>query len=135
MRSIACFDLDNTLIDRDGAFAAWAKWWVAVVTNGGTVQLGLKLAHTGIGSAVDFTCISEAVGVRKPDPAIFKHAAERCAATLDGGWMVGDHPAYDTAGGIAAGLRTIQVGNRPPESWVATHRCDSVVAAFPVILG
>ena len=211
MRSIACFDLDNTLIDRDGAFAAWAEWWVdsvglgadavawllahdaggfrpraelfagfkevfgvgasvealvaaydrehplftwvdnavldglrslrtagwrvAVVTNGGTVQQGLKLEHTGIGSAVDFTCISEAVGVRKPDPVIFKLAAERCAATLEGGWMVGDHPAYDIAGGIAAGLRTIQIGNRPPESWMPTHRLDSVLAAFPVILG
>jgi phosphoserine phosphatase len=25
---LACFDLDNTLIDRDAAFLAWARWWV-----------------------------------------------------------------------------------------------------------
>jgi FMN phosphatase YigB (HAD superfamily) len=211
MTPIACFDLDNTLIDRDSAFAAWAEWWVdslglgadavawllahdeggfrpraelfagfkerfglltsvetleaaydrehplftwvddavvdglrslrtagwrvAVVTNGGSVQQGLKLEHTGIGLLVDFSCISEAVGVRKPDPLIFKVAAERCGATLDGGWMVGDHPAYDIAGGIAAGLRTIQIGSRDPESWAPTHRFDSVLTAFPVILG
>jgi hypothetical protein len=24
---VACFDLDNTLIDRDAAFLAWARWW------------------------------------------------------------------------------------------------------------
>ena len=28
MGRLACFDLDNTLIDRDGAFLAWARWWV-----------------------------------------------------------------------------------------------------------
>ncbi len=27
MARLACFDLDNTLIDRDGAFLAWARWW------------------------------------------------------------------------------------------------------------
>ena len=208
---LACFDLDNTLIDRDGAFAAWADWWVgsiglgadavawllahdeggfrpradlfagfkerfglptsvetleaaydrehplftrvdeavldgltslrtagwrvAVVTNGGTVQQGMKLDHTGIGSVVDFSCISEAVGVRKPDPVIFKLAAERCGATLEGGWMVGDHPAYDIAGGIAAGLRTIQIGTHHPSSAAATHRFASVLEVFAVIRG
>jgi FMN phosphatase YigB (HAD superfamily) len=211
---LACFDLDNTLIDRDSAFAAWAGWWVqreglgadavgwllandqggfrprpelfaeakeqfglsasveameaaydrehplftradqavldgltslrtagwrvAVVTNGGTTQQSSKLEHTGIGAIVDFCCISEAVGVRKPDPVIFKIAAERCGATLDGGWMVGDHPAYDIAGGIAAGLSTIRIGNHHPEAAtperVPTHHLGSVLEAFPVIL-
>jgi FMN phosphatase YigB (HAD superfamily) len=208
---LACFDLDNTLIDRDAAFEAWAEWWarseglgaegvrwllaqdeggfrprgelfggvrkqfglrasvdalveaydrehplftwveqavleglaalrtagwrVAVVTNGGVVQQGLKLEHTGIGAAVDSTCISEAVGVRKPDPVIFKIAAERCGATLGGGWMVGDHPAYDIAGGMAAGLETIQVGHHHAGAATPTHHLRSVVEAFPVILG
>lgn len=211
---LVCFDLDNTLIDRDAAFAAWAEWWVesiglgaeavtwllahdeggfrprpalfagakerfglgasvealeaaydwehplftwaeqgvldglsalrtagwrvAVVTNGGTVQQGIKLAHTGIGAAVDFSCISEEVGVRKPDPAIFELAAARCGATLVGGWMVGDHPAYDIAGGIAAGLGTIRIGNHHPEAVTPertpTHHFRSVLAAFGVIL-
>jgi len=108
---------------------------VAVVTNGGAVQQGLKLDHTGIGAAVDFACISEAVGVRKPDPVIFEVAAEGCGATLDGGWMVGDHPEYDIAGGIAAGLRTIQIGTHHPRSAAATCRFPSVLEAFPKILG
>ncbi|QNE17351.1 HAD family hydrolase [Kribbella qitaiheensis] len=211
---IACFDLDNTLIDRDAAFATWAEWWaqsvglgadavswlldrdeggfrpradlfggakeqfglrasvealeaaydrehplftwaepevldglralrtagwrVVVVTNGGIVQQGIKLEHTGIGAVVDFGCISEAVGVRKPDPVIFKIAADRVGATLEGGWMVGDHPAYDIAGGIAAGLRTIRVGDHHPEAATAdrvpTHHFQSVLSAFEVIL-
>ena len=208
---LACFDLDNTLIDRDGAFLAWAKWWadreglaavavewlvahdnggftprpelfaglretfgisssvaelvatydrehplftwaeqsvldglaalrtagwrVAVVTNGGTVQQDLKLKHTGIGPAVDYACVSESVGVSKPDPRIFEIVADRVGATLDGGWMVGDHPAYDIAGGINANLSTIRIGHHhAAETPVADHHFASVLDAFPVIL-
>lgn len=211
---LACFDLDNTLIARDQAFADWAHWWVAkerldpsavdwllghdeggfnpreklfaelreefglpnsvtelvdaydhehprftraepevlaglatlraagwrvaVVTNGGVVQQSLKLDHTGIGAAVDHSCISEAAGVRKPDPRIFQLAAEHSGATLAGGWMVGDHPAYDIAGGINAGLSTIRVGSHHPEAAtsdrVPTHHVQSILDAFPLIL-
>jgi FMN phosphatase YigB (HAD superfamily) len=203
---LACFDLDNTLIDRDGAFLAWAHSWVdcagldpaavewlvahdnggftprgelfagfeeefglaisvdeydrehpsftwvdpavlaglgalrtagwrvAVVTNGGVVQQSRKLAHTGIVDAVDYCCISEAVGVRKPDARIFAIAAESAGAGLEGGWMVGDHPAYDIAGGINAGLRTIRIGNHHAVgSPVADHHFDSVLEAFAVL--
>jgi FMN phosphatase YigB (HAD superfamily) len=214
VRRLACFDLDNTLIDRDASFLAWAEWWVqrerlgaeaaewllehdengfrsrpelfaglkerfgltdpveamvdaydrehplftwvepfvldglsslrtagwrvAVVTNGGTLQQGIKLEHTGIGAVVDYNCISEAVGVRKPDPRIFKIAASQVGATLDDGWMVGDHPAYDIAGGIAAGLSTIRIGNHHPTAATPdrtpTHHLDSVLDAFSIIL-
>lgn len=211
---LACFDLDNTLIDRDGAFLAWAQWWVqreglgaeglewllahdqggfrprpelfaglreefglsasaqelvdaydrehprftsadrsvlgglaslrtagwrvAVVTNGGVVQQSLKLERTGIGAVVDYCCISEAVGVRKPDPRIFKLAAAQTGATLTDGWMVGDHPAYDIAGGIAAGLNTIRIGNHhaatATPARTPTHHLASILQAFPAIL-
>jgi FMN phosphatase YigB (HAD superfamily) len=204
---LACFDLDNTLIDRDGAFLAWARWWVgraglgdeavewlvahdnggftpraslfagfrdrfgisvsedeydrehpsftwvelavldglqslrtagwrvAVVTNGGVVQQSRKLDHTGIARAVDYCCISEAAGVRKPDAQIFKIAAEGAGATLDGGWMVGDHPSYEMAGGKNAGLNTIRIGHHHPiYTPVADQHFASVLEAFPTIL-
>ncbi|MGC4938899.1 GNAT family N-acetyltransferase [Kribbella sp. DT2] len=205
---LVAFDLDNTLIDRDGAFRAWAAWWVekeglgadalrwllaedkggfkpreelfaglkafgvertveelvheydrehpqftwvepevldgiarlreagwrvAVITNGTVTQQQLKLDHTGIGAAVDYTCISEAAGVRKPDRQIFALAADHTGARLEGGWMVGDHPAYDILGGINAGLRTIQVGHYH-EGPKADHHVDAVTAAFELIL-
>ena len=203
---LVCFDLDNTLIDRDGAFVAWARWWVgraglgpeavdwliahdnggftprgelfrgferrfgvgisvddydrehppftsvdpevleglatlrasgwrvAVVTNGNVVQQSAKLAHTGIDRAVDYCCISGAVGVRKPDARIFAIAAEGAGAGLEGGWMVGDHPAYDIAGGINAGLRTIRIGSHHAvDSPVADHHFDSVLEAFALL--
>jgi FMN phosphatase YigB (HAD superfamily) len=208
---LACFDLDNTLIDRDGAFLAWARWWsgreglgevavewlvahdnggftprpelfaglkeqfglptsvdelvfdydrehpsftwveqavldglallrtagwrVAVVTNGGVVQQSRKLEHTKIAGAVDYCCISQAAGVRKPDARIFAIAAENAGATLEDGWMVGDHPSYDIAGGKNAQLRTIRIGYRHPiDTPVADHHFASVLDAFPTIL-
>ncbi|GAB2601305.1 GNAT family N-acetyltransferase [Kribbella endophytica] len=205
---LVAFDLDNTLIDRDGAFRVWAEWWVekeglgpdalawllaedeggfkpreelfagvkafgversvgelvdeydrehplftavepevldgiarlreagwrvAVITNGTVVQQQLKLDHTGIGAAVDYVCISESAGVRKPDRRIFALAAEQTGARLEGGWMVGDHPAYDILGGINAGMRTIQIGHHH-EGPKADHHLDSVLEAFRVIL-
>jgi len=204
---LACFDLDNTLIDRDAAFRGWADWWVgragvepaavewlvahdnggftpraelfagfgerfgvaiseddydrehptftsvepevlagiaslrtagwrvAVVTNGRVAQQSRKLAHTGIADAVDHCCISEAVGVRKPDARIFAIAAEQVGASLTDGWMVGDHPSYDIAGGINAGLRTIRVGNHHTvELPRADHHVESVLEAFTIIM-
>lgn len=41
---LACFDLDNTLIDRDGAFLAWAQWW-AGREGLGTEAVEWLLAH------------------------------------------------------------------------------------------
>jgi FMN phosphatase YigB (HAD superfamily) len=207
---LACFDLDNTLIDRDGAFLAWARWWVdrsglgeeavewlvahdnggftprpelfaglrsrfgltasvdqlvdaydhehpsftwveqsvldglaslrtagwcvAVVTNGGVVQQSRKLEHTKIADAVDYCCISQAAGVRKPDRRIFEIVADHTGATLDG-WMVGDHPSYDIAGGKNAKLNTIRIGHHHPIAIpVADHHFASILEAFPVIL-
>ncbi|MEI8408952.1 MULTISPECIES: HAD family hydrolase [unclassified Kribbella] len=207
MARLACFDLDNTLIDRDAAFLAWALWWVeqaglgeeavewfvahdnggfmpraelfarfrerfgvapsvdeydrehppftwvdqavldglsslrtagwrvAVVTNGNVVQQTGKLEHTGIAKAVDYCCISQAAGVRKPDRRIFEIAAERAGATLTDGWMVGDHPSYDIAGGKNAQLSTIRIGHKHPvDTPAADHHFASVLDAFPAIL-
>lgn len=192
MQPLALFDLDDTLVDRRGAFRAWAEefaaahrlddsalaflvtadahhsgpkdsffamvcetfalaeaprllweqyrrrmpelascraedldalrrlrragWRIGIVTNGmADNQLG-KIRNTGLSDLVDAWGISGELGVRKPDPEIFRLVAERCAGTLDrGGWMIGDDLVLDIAGGRAAGLRTIwlQPRHRP----------------------
>jgi putative hydrolase of the HAD superfamily len=81
-------------------------WRVGVVTNGHPVQL-VKLAAAGLTERVDACVVSEIAGVRKPDPRIFRLAAERCGASLDGAWMAGDNPDADLRGAHALGLRTI----------------------------
>jgi HAD superfamily hydrolase (TIGR01549 family) len=83
-------------------------WRIGIVTNGMTdTQLG-KIRTTGLDRYVDGWCISEEVGVRKPDPQIFRAAARRCGVNPDdGGWMVGDNLTADIAGGAGAGLQTV----------------------------
>lgn len=83
-------------------------WRVAVVTNGaGDIQRA-KLTRTGIAAAVDAVCISEEIGIRKPDAGIFMEAARMLGSAGQAtGWMVGDSFQNDIVGGQRAGLRTI----------------------------
>lgn len=81
-------------------------WKIAIVTNGTTSQQTLKIHKVGLEPYVDAVVISEAERVKKPDPEIFRIAARRLGIELTGGWMVGDHPTADIAGGQAAGLET-----------------------------
>lgn len=81
-------------------------WRIGVVTNGTTAQQTLKIQTVGLGPHVDAVVISEAERIKKPDPAIFHIAADRLGVGLAGGWMIGDHPTADIAGGRAAGLKT-----------------------------
>lgn len=81
-------------------------WKIAIVTNGTTSQQTLKIQKVGLKPYVDAVVISEAEGIKKPNPEIFWIAARRLGTELTGGWMVGDHPTADIAGGKAAGLET-----------------------------
>lgn len=87
-------------------------WSIGVVTNGRLNQQSDKMRRTGLDEVVDAVCVSEDLGVRKPDPRIFHEAARRCGLLLSG-WMVGDSPEADIVGGVGVGLQTI---------WLTRHR-------------
>nr|WP_241827127.1 HAD family hydrolase [Streptomyces graminilatus] len=114
-------------------------WRVGIVSNGMADNQLMKIERTGLGDQVDACCVSGEVGIRKPDVRIFRLAAERCGMALaDGGWMVGDNPEHDIAGGRAAGLRTVWVRGQHP--WPgAESRADrtvaDAVAAISLLLG
>lgn len=128
---------------RDGLTALRAAGWrLGIVTNGEEdSQLG-KIERTGLDRLVDSVAVSGALGVRKPDPEIFRTAAEGAGCALaDGGWMVGDNPGADVAGGAAVGLRTVWIdgkGDSGPEALAATETAAAVVKdvvdAFPLLL-
>jgi FMN phosphatase YigB (HAD superfamily) len=81
-------------------------WRIGIVTNGTTKQQTLKIHTVGLEAYVDDVIISETEGVKKPDIELFEIAARRLGTGVAGGWMVGDHPTADIAGGRAAGLST-----------------------------
>lgn len=198
------FDLDNTLLDREKAFALWAKQFVAVfrlgedalpiieqadgdgyepreqffaqlrrdfnltnsidelladyyveypskytaesevveavrslraagfkvgvVTNGPPSQWA-KFEAAGIEGEFDAVCISSVIGAHKPDLAIFEEAAKLCGLPLDG-WMIGDSPDADIAGGVKAGLRTIWMSRG--REWIDfNHSPEFSVSSIP----
>ena len=116
-------------------------WRIGIVTNGMTDNQLAKIRNTGLADIAEAWAISDEVGIRKPDPEIFRLVAGRCAANPDnGGWMIGDDLILDIAGGHAAGLRTIWLQpQRRPESWSfigpePNFTVDSVAEAVEVLL-
>jgi len=86
-----------------------AGWRIGVVTNGPPSQRD-KLDRSGLTELVDAVCISDEVGVAKPDRGIFVEALLRCGAEGTpprSVVMVGDTPEPDVGGGRSMGFRTI----------------------------
>ncbi|MCU1370331.1 MAG: hypothetical protein JWO77_1525 [Ilumatobacteraceae bacterium] len=88
---------------------------IVIVSNAdGTVDQVLAeagLLQVGPGAGVEVFAIvdSGAVGVAKPDPAIFHHALDLVGATPDRAVHVGDAYQYDVRGARAAGVRPILI--------------------------
>ncbi len=82
-------------------------WRPLVVTNGTVRQQERKLRHTGLAGHVAGWVISEGAGVRKPDPRVFRLAAEQAGLPLAGAWVVGDSAEADIGGARNAGLPSV----------------------------
>ncbi|AMM19889.1 hypothetical protein AX769_06630 [Frondihabitans sp. PAMC 28766] len=79
---------------------------LAVLTNGSVKQQTMKLSHVGLEHLIDGAVISEAAGLVKPDPEIFRRAVDERGAAIAETWMVGDSADNDIRGAQDAGLRT-----------------------------
>ncbi|MBT2555542.1 HAD family hydrolase [Arthrobacter sp. ISL-5] len=117
--------MDPLTIDALGN-ARESGWKIGIVTNGTTAQQTLKIETVGLGRYVDAVVISETERVKKPDPEIFRIAADRLGADLPSGWMIGDHPTADIAGGRSAGLETGWVSRGM--DWPADRAVPTVTA-------
>src|SRR5262249_3666244 len=86
-----------------------AGWRTGIVTNGPVGPPLAKIDVLHLADLVGAVCVSEAEDCCKPDEKIFRRAAEKAGAELDGGWMTGDSLEADIAGGNAVGLTTAWV--------------------------
>jgi FMN phosphatase YigB (HAD superfamily) len=102
-----------------------AGWKIAIVTNGATAQQTRVAAP--LLPYVDAVCISEQVGVRKPDPEIFRIAARMCGEPHVSGWMIGDSPQADIGGAVAAGLCSVWIDRG--REWSEPDFAPTVIAA------
>jgi len=80
---------------------------LGIITNAGVAMQMDTLDVLGIRADFASIVISEAVGMKKPDPAIFLHALQTLHATPDVALFIGDHPVTDIRAAHAVGLRTI----------------------------
>lgn len=103
-------------------------WAIALVTNGGPAQ-ARKVEVTGLAAYVDSVTVSSQVGIRKPDVGIFRAAAAATAASLDGGWMIGDSAEADIQGARRSGLRSVWL-HRGRDWPLAEYRPTAMAATF-----
>jgi putative hydrolase of the HAD superfamily len=77
---------------------------LVLITNGPGSTQRHKADATGLTALVDAVVISGEAGVSKPDPAIFRLAAQAAGVPLVAAWHVGDSLTSDIAGAVNSGL-------------------------------
>jgi putative hydrolase of the HAD superfamily len=80
---------------------------VAIISNGARQSREATLAHLPFKHHVSALISSESAGCRKPDPAIFLHAAQALGMAPEQCLYVGDHPINDVSGAMAAGMSAV----------------------------
>ena len=79
---------------------------LGLITNGETAFQTRHIHALGLDRVMDVILISEAEGLRKPDPAIFHRALNRLKIAPERAMFIGDNPAVDILGAHGAGLKT-----------------------------
>lgn len=106
-----------------------------ILTNGNVQVQNAKIDALGIRDALDMIVISEAVGLKKPDPAIFALAVAKLGVEAASTLFVGDNPEVDIIGAANAGLQTCWFRNGAtwpagllPKADVDIDRIDEVLS-------
>ena len=80
---------------------------LGIVTNGNARVQNAKIDALGIRTYMGTIIVSEAVGMKKPEPRIFELALRELSATPAETWFVGDHPVNDILGASAVGMNSV----------------------------
>ncbi|UGU17115.1 YjjG family noncanonical pyrimidine nucleotidase [Sinomicrobium kalidii] len=88
------------------------RYRLHIITNGFEQVQDKKLANAGIGTYFIHVVNSETAGVKKPHPAIFKHALEKAGTIPQNAVMIGDDLEADVMGAINTGMSAIHYNTR-----------------------
>jgi len=83
------------------------KYKLHIITNGFHEVQHIKLQHAGLTSYFDKIITSEQVGVKKPNPKIFKYALQEANASAEESIMIGDDLEVDVLGAEQMGIQGI----------------------------
>jgi len=92
---------------------------IGLITNGKEQVQRAKIDTLAIGRYFHATLISGAVGVKKPEPAIFDQCLKALDIAPEEAWYVGDHPVNDVQGSAAAGITPIWLSQY--KAWSEEH--------------
>ena len=87
------------------------KYKLFILTNGFKKVQSNKLNNSGINNYFEKVFDSESVGVKKPNPIIFKYALENSNSNADESLMIGDSFEADIMGAISVGMNAIHYAN------------------------
>lgn len=106
----------------------------AILTNGPSDGQRRKLKSTGLADKVDLFAIGEEIGFSKPHAASYRAITGRLDADHARTWMVGDSPALDYDGALAAGLSALLL-DRAGTQADASRRTIRTLAEVAAVLG
>ena len=90
------------------------------------VAMGI-LEHVRLAKYFDRVITSANIGIRKPDPGIFRYALMQFKARPEEAIIVGDSEIHDIGGGYVSGLKTVLVDRRQRvETSLADYRFNSL---------
>ena len=92
---------------------------LGVVTNGLGWAQNKKVDVLGVRPFAEIVIVSEAVGISKPDPRIFRLALAHLDVAPADAWFVGDDPVNDILGASSAGLTAVWI--RDGKTWPKEH--------------
>ena len=136
---------DDVAPTLDALTARWPGVRFGIITNGELEYQSAKIARLALGDRLEHVIASGALGVAKPDPAIFRFAVERFDATapVAAAAYVGDRLHTDAVGAASAGLIGVWLNRRgetPTAADAAAARAAGVLevrglAELPDLLG
>jgi len=105
---------------------------IGVVSNNLLEEQQGKIRLCGFEPFVDALVVSEAVGIAKPDPAIFAHALAALSCDATEAVMVGDSWPADIEGARAAGIRAIWFNRHRRQPPADSARVQQVASLTPI---
>ena len=103
---------------------------LALVSNGRSPFQERNFNSLGISYLFDAVIVSEAVGLRKPDPAIFELACQRLGIEPRKAIFVGDNPGADIKGSKSVGMYSIYI---PSHYGDQCDEADATCEVFPAL--
>ena len=120
---IAFDDADSTLRN-----LSQRDFKIGIISNVSSHEVAMGiLDNVKLTKYFDQVITSASVGIRKPDPGIFRYALMQFKARPKEAVMVGDSETHDVGGGYVAGLKTVLIDRRRRvETSLADYRFNSL---------